>query len=53
MGRGWPARSEERPGLFGGCGCEGGGSWGERVAWGKRSKLFNGRFDKGELNENG
>lgn len=30
------------------------GVWGERVAWGKRSKLFNRRFDKGELkHENG
>lgn len=28
MGRGWPAGSEERPSLFGGCGCEGGGGWG-------------------------
>lgn len=47
VGREWPAGSEGRPGLFGGRGCKGGGkSWGEedggkRVAWGKRSKLFN------------
>lgn len=46
MGRGWPAGSEIVAAKAEGVG-------GERVAWGKRGKLFNRRFDKGELNENG
>lgn len=47
VGRGCPAGSEERAGLFGGCGCESGGSCEERVAWGKRSKIFNRMYDRG------